>query len=532
MEEAMLEFVALSLLLAATPAAASERAARSSALQPGVETASALVRTRGSVQFQPRPDLCVSNQLVFEDSVQVTDIDGVGNAVRIFEDTSSAGPGTPPVVLIINGNSFHAGMYWQLASFLARQGFIAVVGERPSNSNEDPQFVLDALDAAFAELGYSQATPVALVGHSVGGGVVVNAAVLNQTSDAGYEIKAVVGRVNHLTNLDAQSYLLIYGSQDEDMGGTSGVPREAFAAYDRAGTEESTTCASAFCGVQAPGPSPLDRTMIYVHGADHRGLIGNDQGFTGTDPEFIHHEDQFCIAKAYTAGFLRWKLLGDTIFKGMLRDAWRPASVNAMVSSESDHLGNPSGTDLRMFFQISPPSRFAVENFEDGDFDVTDQSAGVSVQLNEPGELATSPTYVRHETNLLIAAWEEHDEYQLLGLSVPANARNASAFKKLALRIGQLWGSPVPNPEGEYQEVLIGLYDGDVSEWEWLNDWGDIAPNDPRSSGAAHSGMSTIAIPTGAFDDVDLTHIERILFAFPAGSQGTVLIDSLEWWKE
>lgn len=497
------------------------------------------------VQLQPRPDLCAPTQIA--PGIEIIYVDGVGAALRIFLTPQTAPPTEPgqrwdpKVALIVNGNSYHAGNYGKLATFLAGQGFISVVAQRSSDGDVDPQFVVDALDATFAELDLNPTTPVALIGHSRGGGMVAHAALLNAGLGSPYAIKALVGLAPNVDGIaqltpDAVSdYLLIYGSQDEDMTGTEGAPHEAFAAYDRAGTESSTTCTAAVCVALPGAPDPMERTMIYIHGADHPGLIGKETSFTGVEQEFVHYDDQYCIARSYTAGFLRWKMMGDTVFKGMLRDHWRAATVNAMTSSVPDYLGNPAGSPLRMQFQVSPRQRRTVEDFQDGAYSLVVASPALVLQVLQEGASATNPHYIRHETRSLSMSWPQQQAQQTLGLNVPASSRDTTAFNYVAVRVGQLYKAAAAyrNTSNVDLSMMIGLYDGVRTKWEALDDWGSIARSDVRPGGnSAHSAMSTIAIPLGAFGGLDRDNVSRVYFRTAPNSRGSVLIDSIEWWKD
>jgi hypothetical protein len=44
--------------------------------------------------------------------------------------------------------------------------------------------------------------------------------------------------------------------------------------------------------------------------------------------------------------------------------------------------------------------------------------------------------------------------------------------------------------------------------------------------------MNTLRIPLSSFSNVNKGAIEAVLLALPAGTQGTLLIDSVEWFKE
>jgi hypothetical protein len=495
------------------------------------------------VEFHP--DLCATPEVILPTTSKK--IPGVGKSLEYWLNSDTAppvnpnDPWSPKIVLIVNGNSFNALDYTLIAAFLAQQGFIPVVVERSNNSSPDPAIVKQALDAVFADLSLPQNTPVALVGHSLGGGIVVTAAQMNATAALPYALKAVVSLSPNATNAPAltpaavSNLLVVYGSQDEDMSGEGGVPREGFALYDRAGTEATTTCTDALCLVPPGTPLPLERTMVYIHGADHPGLIGKAKGFTNIENEFVHFTDQFCVAKSYTGGFLRWKMLGESNFKGMFRDEWRGTTVAAMTSSKPDYMGNAAGSPLRMAVQASPRFRRVVENFQDGVWTGTTPSPAMQFQLLDEGDLSGAPMLVRHETRALIAGWSVQPQWQLFSIDVPMNSRNTINFSDLAVRVGLLHGAPAAfkNAVNTDGKLWIGLDDGNALEWEALHDWGTILRSDVKKSGiAAISAMNTIAVPLGAYTSVNRHDIKRIFFTVQPNTRGTVLIDNIEFWKD
>lgn len=441
------------------------------------------------------------------------------------------------VVVIINGNNFGIYDYQALALHLAQNGFVVLTAEREGNYSTDPSVVVDVLDAAFGQLGIHPDSEVGVIGHSVGGGVVVNGVIENQTSGANYDIEALIGLApnvedaQHIDGSHVSDYLLLYGSEDEDMGGTSGWPREAFAAYDRADTEGSTTCTTSPCFLFQP---LMERTMVYVHGADHAGFLGGPGQAWAND--YLDVSDQFCIGKAYMNGFLRWHMKGDQAYKLLLRGDWTPPSMSFIDSIEVDGLGNPIGTDLRLYTQFSPKQRRSIENFEDGAVSVAFQSPDVVTDFIEAGENATANHFVRHETNLHVVGWPQRAQYQYYAMWVPWNSRNASDFSDFSVRMGQLWrsASPYNNPLNQEQPAFVALYDGNGQfHWERLDHWGDIPRNDRRgASNSAHSAMATIAIPLNEFTNVDLTDIRAVFFAFLPNTSGTVMIDNLEWLRD
>lgn len=101
------------------------------------------------------------------------------------------------IALIINANGCEPVDYWDLASHLAREGIITAIATRPSvGLSDDASFVLDALNSALDELGIDPDDPltgVALVGHSSGEDVAIEATKLNAASDRVLPITVVAG---------------------------------------------------------------------------------------------------------------------------------------------------------------------------------------------------------------------------------------------------------------------------------------------------------------------------------------------------
>jgi dienelactone hydrolase len=491
------------------------------------------------------PDPCSPNQIQIGWQPVVVDLEVLGGDIELYSDpeAASAKPGMrgKPLAVIVNGNGFGLDDYEDFASFLARRGFYAAVAHRPGGV--DPaDFVLEAIDVVLDEIGQSAAaTPVGLIGHSVGGGVVIDAAVRNEEDGLGFDVQAVVGLAPQVGGVDtpldiehAPAFLAIYGSQDNDVEGLNSSPSDAFAAYDLAGTESSTTChGNGLCFV-TPG---LDRTMIFVHGADHAGLVNQipSCGIGGCEYPFNNYlskANQFCIAKGYTEAFLRWTLADDAIYHNMVRGRWKPASINAMTTAAADELGNPAGTPVRIRFQSSPAKRSAVENLEDGAWVVASATPDVETQLFEAGDLIAGSANVRHQTKYLALGWPVDPTWQLIGFTVPASKRNTTGFSHVALRAGQLANLPpasMDNPANTSQSVMIGLHDGTHTSWKWL---APIPPNDERPDGKTHSVMSTFAVTLSSFSGIDKTKVESIYLAFPGGTQGTLIVDSFEWFKD
>lgn len=518
---------------------------------------SAWAYNREPVFIGPPPDPCFAATAQFnQDPWPSETITVLGEFVDLYPaGPESDGPlikfPTRPLALIIDGNGFNDSDYINLASYLADSAFNVVVVDRPANNGPNPvDLVFGALEAAFDAFELPTDTPVALIGHSYGGMVAINTILENVAFKTSYAIDSLVllapkvtnGTDTLLTGDDTLAVLAVYGSQDNDVNGIDENLIDAFAAYDRLGSEANTLCPGSTC------TSPqMHKTMVYIHGADHAGLIGETpkctitpMGISSCDPHttYIYKGDQFCITKAYTRAMLEWTLDGDNSWKSMLMGNYVPLSIYNIVSSAADELGNPGGTPLRMALQVSPAERREIENFEDATWSILHQTANVSFQLATEGQYAGSAYNIRHTTKLGLLGWPTHDTWQYIAFNVPALSQDATAFTHLSVRFGQLAGvndSEIANPPNSFAKVLIGLRDEiepHSPDWEWSHNHVDIPPADLKPDNNSQSVMNTVKIPLTAFNKVDQTQISAVYFAFPAGSQGTLLIDSIEWTRE
>jgi pimeloyl-ACP methyl ester carboxylesterase len=535
-------------------------------------TASTGAQTRETVKFpgsqtelfefiQPPPDPCVSYQIqIGPQSWPSQDMTVMGQTARLFEAGPSSdeedsprrhSPSARPLVLVVDGNGFSLSDYNDLAGYLAEKGFNVVVIDRPSQNGPDPvEYALAAVAEAFSELNLPPDAPVGLIGHSYGGTVVINTILENHTDPGGYNFQSAVllspkvsnGSSTLLTAEHIPAMLAVYGSQDNDVGGLDGELTDAFAAYDRFGDEGSTTCHNVnplSCAYQPQ----MHRSMIYIHGADHAGLVNQDptcsivMGSSSCDPynNYLARSDQFCVAKAYTLAMLEWTLDDNDTWKSMVHGKHVPQSIQDMTTAAPDEFGNPAGSPLRMGKQVSPNKRSMVENFEDSSWNVVNQTPNVLLQLATEGQFAGGSMNIRHATKLGLIAWPQHETWQLIGFGVPFLKGDVTQFTHLAVRLGQVAGINDPdlaNTPNTSASVFIGLNDGVSTDWEWSHEHGEILPPDQRPNGQHQSVMSTIKIPLTAFHDINKNTIQAIYLAFPAGSQGTLMIDSLEWFKE
>ena len=450
-----------------------------------------------------------------------------------------------PLVLIIDGNGFGASDYKPLASYLSRKGFNVAVVDRPSNNGPNPvDLAIGSIDAAFSQLKLSSDTPVAVVGHSVGGGLAIDTVLANHLSKTPYDIRSMVllaPKVDNNTDTllsasELSAAMIIYGSQDNDVAGINNKTTDAFSAYDRLGTEYSSTCHSEFC----PYKPQMHKTMVYAHGANHAGIVSADItcqiGGCPSYKTYLSKANQFCIAKGYTRAMLEWTLYEDPAWKRMIMGRYTPNSINNILSSQVDTLGNPVGTPLRMGIQVSPKKRSLIENFEDSSWNIATQTDDVQIDLATEQEHAGGSLNIRHVTKHALIGWPSSNQWQFMAFTVPNIKRDTTHFNHLSMRIGQLGGLGNPafeNTPNSFSNILIGLRDKDGHiNWEWSNSHVDILPFDIKPNGIPQSVMQTVKIPLTSFFNIDKKNIDAVFLAFPAGTQGTLLLDNIEWTDE
>ena len=492
-----------------------------------------------AAQVQLVPDACISQ--LTPGTVTTTVLAGAETTVF----TTPGALAGKKVVLLVSGNCQGSHSYTALANHLALNGFIVGRFVRAGNVASVPA-VFDAVDAVLAHVGIALNDPdlkIALVGHSVGGRLVIEAAQANTDQNLDYPISAVAtlapvaSLVSELDGWDVKAYLSLYGSQDDDVSAYTVTVDEAFYAYDVNGTESSTTCNVPPCFATEPG---FQKTMVFVYGADHAGLVGVNMlpGACGTltpqNLDYLSAADTLCITKAYVTGFLRWHLWGDSVYKGMLRGEWKPLSILGIDTAEADGFGNPAGSPLRLFFQNSPVQHKTIKNFNTGLGTYT-ISANAVIQHATVGASSGAPYRVRHNTASAMIGWEGGAGSKWVRFEVPTDARNGSNYTHFSLRLGQLEGAPVPynNPVNTDQDIWVGLQDGNGAiSWHQVNDI--PAPDRYTDSGTirAQTHMSTRRISLASIAGINEADVRGVYIYFNANTAGTVVVDSLEWHRD
>ena len=452
-----------------------------------------------------------------------------------------------PVVLIIHANpgtggSHYHHKYWELMEHLARNGFIAVSYDRFNNAQQIPprDFITDVQQT----FGLDADAPVAIIGHSFGGTMAVEAAMLNWYQGKPLNLQALVGlspvseKDDFLDPTAVPAYFALYGSRDQDTLGWSvfapDVPAAAHAAYDRAGVEFSTEGTQTF--------TPMHKSMAFVYGATHDGWL-TSPNLCYPHTGYFSYDDMTCIAKAYLTGFLRWRIFGQDQYEGMFRGAWKPGSVAAMTTTKSDGWGNPEGSPVRLFTQFSSEIRRVVNHFDGPDVNYTKSP---SLQIARADSMLLS-SHSPHDTVALRVTWQSANVSQYLRFTVPEGQRDLKRFKDLAFRVGQVHSEPggyLYNPYNQDQDFKVWLTDEHNNHRSvWASQFAAIPFPDryelEESVGAcskpegdySKSAMQTVLIDLDNFSGIDQGRIKYIWFEFTRNTFGRILLDNVEFQR-
>jgi hypothetical protein len=475
--------------------------------------------------------------------------DGVGavtGKVRFPSSTCNSADGPPsgrPVLVFAHGNAMTYTDHDYLMAHLARNGFVTVSIENSGTNEERAMMMISYLNSLHTFWGWKTrlSDDVAFAGHSRGGEAAVTAArLLDETPALGaepYAVKAVIsiaptdgGGSNSelresLAGSASAGFLGIYGSQDMDVNGDpafDGNPpdpqRTVFAIYDRAGSESSNE------GILIAG-THLDKAMVFVYGFAHRNFLDDPNGTP----------DGRNVAKAYFNAFLRWKVFGQTSYRGFFNGTWRPDSL----------------ASLELFQQYSAGARRVVDRFGDGGLGtssigdtVTKSASGILTFLEDEAHhlIQSSP----HDTQALRVTWVSPSwvrwgipDFAPFGVGP---LRNFSGYAYLSLRAGQVYQNTY-NTEGQDQDFQVRLFTGaGFSNKVRVSLYGRVPYPDEfictsvfycginAPFDATKSEMSTVRVPLSAFTNADLTDVRAVYLYFdlPERPSGSITLDSLE----
>jgi len=498
--------------------------------------------------------------------------------------TGQFGPfANSPVVLLLHGNGYLHTEYSYLANHLATHGFVVVSAE---SSNVSPTIycnggganciedrarkattLLDTVRTKWAYAAQASFKNVSVVGHSQGGEAAVKAAQIIRSEYpliGNPGVAAVVslaptnrgpwwgGEYLAIGGDDAKSFLVLYGSRDEDVQpqkvAWSGLNFEppapvvstGFALYDQAGTENSME------GAPISQHAQITKSMQFLYGANHLQFSdrsghkwtanGDLLGANCNSPEFtaISSLDQKRAAKGYVGGFLRWFQKGDDYRQ------WFDGSIQHPFTAA--------------YPQFSPGrqwgERRVIDNFQHEGWtstiggDVTQAGFAfeheiVSMQdelmsLHGPADGSGRRLAITMPDNLAeccgTMSWE-----------IPANKRDWSGFTHLSVRVGQGYKEFFVPLEAIAGIAQVWFRVKSAGQWSLGGASGDVPSPDKYGSHQIFcpvlgqleprwtSHMRTIQIPLEQFG-VPLDQIEELQIGFGANSTfgKRLYIDNIE----
>ncbi len=483
---------------------------------------------------------------------------GSGNVSgRIYwpsDCSSSEPPGVHPLVLMMHGDGHSHLDYGYLMSHLARNGFIAATISNGGSNLERTGQALTFLNFVRNSWGHSEhvANNIALIGHSRGGEAVLTVARRIEELGLTHNVNAIISLAptdNHegggihesIEGGESESFLVIYGSDDEDVFGyctdgnlpTCGMPlgepmRTGFSLYDRAGIEGETE------------PFPLydevvTRAMLFVERANHNKWRSNCIDVFNNF--LISCDAHWNIAKGYMNAFLRWQLLDQGIYKDFFTGRWMPPSVaneGAVI-----HTQYTEGYGRRV-----------LDDFQQGGIGTNtlggSLTSGGAIQLVAEGTTWDYDPTSPHDTQSLVVQWAPPGlapwaRWFIPNSTTPLGARwrDVRGFDFFSFRAGQVFDSPF-NTEDEPKEIYVQFRDafGGVSEFIRTGQFAELPY--PREAQVSHQGvllmvaksaMTTVRIPICGVKDVDFENLSQVYFWFsvPGSTSGEMFIDNLEF---
>jgi dienelactone hydrolase len=465
-----------------------------------------------------------------------------------------------PLVVIVHANGGVFTEYDALGRLLAHNGFIVAsinllitVLAPPDLQGMAPRgranVLFKHLEVLKRKFGAQVADSIGLIGHSRGGEAVVRAADKIATSSAPPDLQKINAIIS-LAPTDlweeeelAQDipYFVLYGSRDYDVSGARGnrahLPPLApplpagsggFSLYDRA--------------VNTTGKS-----MSFVYGATHNGFITTNKDLdnlcraicgasaacmsaclarlrAGVISPSIQHR----ITLAYMNAFLRWRLLGEDIWKSYFTGEFIPGSTgyNRIFQQYRDMIpGNSRTID---HFE-NTPHNFAVSSSNQP---VAHSRAGVGLAEGFLNLHAPLDPDSPHETSgLKVTDWAAADTLTFTvavgGLDVTGPGWTHFSFR--ITQVARRTNSPIDT-------MRVAIVDANVPAGRHEVVLSRNVPNPdfrPDDGTLTKSAFITIRIPLAEYsaNGVDLTKVESAELVFPATGSGNIEIDDLEFTK-
>lgn len=410
-----------------------------------------------------------------------------------------------PLVVMMNGAGFSHLDYHYLLRHLAKNGYIGVSIEAvPSGvtaaayqaaADKAWAFVTDFMWTAWSKRFFIDPSRVALIGHSRGGEAVRFLAE-DLKADPIFQVRSVIGLApthHHNVKLDAGntvSAMVLVGSSDADT-----TTDRAYATHDEASSDASQND-------PVVHPDVIYRSMKLLAGGSHHG--------------FAVEGDQSAVTQGYVLAFLHAHLKNDvTYHEDYVRGDGVPHGWSSVTTQYSDGF-----------------LRRVIDNFDDGTIANSTIGGGTAVTFGAGGviDLDPSPDTPHHTHALRYTPPAGGGGFSW---TIPAGKRDATAFKYLSVRAGQLAGPAT-------DDLRIRIVNGGVnSPWVRLTDHGPLAqPLDmcivpfavPGACAtiASQAHMGTIRIPLDAFGDHDdVTSV--VLSAASEAIDGEFLLDNLEF---
>jgi hypothetical protein len=247
------------------------------------------------------------------------------------------------------------------------------------------------------------------------------------------------------------------------------------------------------------------------------------------------------IAKGYINAFLRWRVFGESEFKRFF-----------------DSIAMPSASAHDIFLQFSAHPRRALDNFEQGGWDVNTLGGAVArgggISNIGENDLWQLNSAVPHDTQGLRIRWSDDSVNSWVRWDIPNEnvfavgpARDVTNYDVLSLRVGQNYMDTL-NTEGEDQDFLIGLVTAAsvLPSVVRISDYGRIPYPDPfviamdntlidgnfvDAGDYTKTALSTIRIPLADFAGADLSDVRQVVMLFSARGHdtGSIIVDSLEF---
>lgn len=402
-----------------------------------------------------------------------------------------------PLVVVLPAKNYNFRRYNFLLKHLAKNGFAAVSvntvqDEQGADAVADALSFLKSLRTRWSKSTYIDRSRVGLIGHSRGGGSVIELAQALEDPVHTFSVQAIMTMAPRYEDLAvdyemAPALLALQGTHDGDM-----IPERSFELYDNSGTEGS---------VFANG---VDRAMKLFHSANHESFAmaisptGSVSSTSGSD-----------VAQGYALAFMAHHLLDDdTWYDAYVRGWYQPGSWFDDIDTQY-----ADGT-----------LRYVVDNAEHGQ--LTPTTSGVGLANLDLGTAANA----YHDTRVYYVLTTAPSG--TLTWNVPS--QNLSPYHALSLRIGQLSTALSDDVEisirngGSWSAPVSLAQHGRIGRPSTMCDQGTGTDYCSQTYLETRQHMTTIRVPLAEFGDID--DVERVRLSFSSNSAyREFYVDSVEF---